>query len=137
MLNSAEELSGGVPFQQQISWNTYLALAASLLTLAYLAILKACFNTYHLPRAIREERSRNKLESAYKSLFERREEVLYHINWTKSRGTSSEEREELARLADKVKELDRQIDEVEEKIVAAYNEQGVAPRSWVKTDKGD
>ena len=135
-LPSADELSGdaSVPLYMKVTWTQYLLLFVSILTLMYLALLKACFNTYSTPRAIREEKQRVALEDAYHALFARREEMLYHINWTKSRGESKAETDELRRFAEKLKEIDELITTMENKIVETYNEQGVAPRSWVKKD---
>lgn len=134
----ADELHGSgdvaVPLYAQVSLQSYLMLAASVVTLVYLLTLKACFNTYHLPRAIREERQRVALEDEYKNLFSRREEVLYHINWTKQSGSSSAEADELKHLGQKLRDIDEQITAMEKKIVDTYNAQGVAPSSWVKKE---
>lgn len=100
---------------------TYFFAVVFTILLAYFSILKAYTNTYHLPRAIREERSRNKLEDLYDVLFDRRGECSYHFEWAKTRS----DRPQMEALASKIQELDCEIDLVENNIVKMYQLHGV------------
>jgi len=99
----------------------WLSFAIFSTVIVYFGVLKMYTNTFHLPRAIREERSRRKLEDLYNALYERREDYVYHYNWAKQRGDSGQ----MKGLEEKVKDCDKELDEVEEKVKKMYKEHGV------------
>ena len=103
---------------------TYIFAAIFTLLLIYFAVLKAYTNTYNLPRAVREQKARRKLEDLCNLLYERREESLYHYNWAKQRNDNAS----MEGMEGKITDLDKEIDAVEARCEKLYQAHGVSFR---------
>lgn len=52
----------------------------------YFAVLKYCFGTFRLRTAVKDYKENSKFKSDYLAMFTTRDNLLYHISWSKSRG---------------------------------------------------
>ncbi|CAM9630610.1 unnamed protein product [Chrysoparadoxa australica] len=81
--------------QQPVSLDPHLpilAWGAVVLLGVWLVLLKWCFGTWSLPKALKQHRERTKAQAAYDIAFSRREELLFHLGWAKNSGDASEVR---------------------------------------------
>jgi hypothetical protein len=79
-------------------------LAGSLLVLFYFSTLKLCFGTYNVITAVSNFKENKKIRERYLRLFATREQLMYHISWSKSRGEGQEARKMMESL-DKVDQV--------------------------------
>lgn len=56
----------------------------------YLFVMKTLFDSYSLPYVISSYKKNKKVNEKYHSLFSTRENLLFHISWSKSRGDFEE-----------------------------------------------
>ena len=75
------------------------------LALTYLGVMKLIFGTFSLNRAVEDYKHSRRQEGLYRSLFEKRESIVFHMDWAKSRGEQKD-----------VKKLQEQLQAVEEEM---------------------
>lgn len=81
----------------------YGTIGLSALIALYLYTLKYCFGTFSLRKASVQYKKNEEIKKNYANLFTTRDNIMYHIAWTKSRG----EPEEAKRLMRQLQEVDK------------------------------
>lgn len=79
--------------------------AVGLFVLFYMSSMKMCFGTYFLRTAVSNYKSNKVIRKRYYELFASRDNLLYHIAWSKTRGELEEAKNLMLQLekVDKVK----------------------------------
>ncbi|KAJ1433853.1 hypothetical protein B484DRAFT_417666 [Ochromonadaceae sp. CCMP2298] len=89
--------------------HTFSIIAGTLLVVFYFSTLKLCFGTYNVVRAVSNFKQNKLTRERYLRLFTTRDQLMYHISWSKSRG----EGQEAKRMMESLDKVDQQIDEIE------------------------
>lgn len=84
---------------------TYMfRIAAVVLFVAfYMSAMKMCFGTYYLRSAFSNYKANKVIRKRYYELFASRDNLLYHISWSKTRG----ELEEAKNLMKQLENVDK------------------------------
>lgn len=64
----------------------------SVLVLVYLVVLKGIFGSFSLQYVMKEYNERQDVTNRYYDLFTARNNLMYHIGWSKARGEIEERR---------------------------------------------
>lgn len=80
--------------------------AVGLFVLFYMSSMKMCFGTYFLRTAVSNYKSNKVIRKRYYELFASRDNLLYHIAWSKTRGELEEAKNLMLQLekVDKVRQ---------------------------------
>lgn len=79
--------------------------AVGLFVAFYLSAMKMCFGTYYLRSAFTNYKANKVIRKRYYELFASRDNLLYHISWSKTRG----ELEEAKNLMKQLENVDKVI----------------------------
>ena len=82
------------------------------LLLTYLGVMKMVFGTFSLSHAVADYKHHRRQEDVYQQLYDKRESLLFHMDWAKSRG----EKKEANKLA-------QEVNKVEEEMAAFLNKE--------------
>ena len=93
----------------ELSFHQLLAVAVVVLILLFFASLKLLFGSFNIWTVISEHNSKSAYTKAYLSLFDQRNELLYHIG----RCDAREDHKEKNILLNELEALDTRIDKLE------------------------
>lgn len=87
--------------QNKVSYDYTNIIYASVfvMVVVYLVVLKYCFGTFRLRTAVKDYKENSKIRNDYLAMFTTRDNLLYHISWSKSRGDFEQAKSLLAELA--------------------------------------
>ncbi|CAM9975758.1 unnamed protein product [Discosporangium mesarthrocarpum] len=89
-----------------------LCLALATLVIVYFTLLWTCWGTLSLATVTRRYKEQRELERHYDGVFQRRDDLLYHIGAAQQRG----EHVEANLLTEQLNRVDEELDVLEEKI---------------------
>ena len=78
--------------------NSFHIYAIVLFIFFYLSIMKVVFNTYSITTAYSNYQANSKIRKRYYDLFTTRDNLLYHISWSKSRNEYDEAKNMMLQL---------------------------------------
>lgn len=81
----------------------YGTIALSGIIALYLFVLNYCFGTFSLRKATEQYKRNVDIKKQYTDLFSTRDNIMFHIGWTKSRG----EMEDAKRLMRQLRDVDQ------------------------------
>mmetsp|Transcript_15768 Transcript_15768/g.15917 ORF Transcript_15768/g.15917 Transcript_15768/m.15917 type:complete len:110 (+) Transcript_15768:246-575(+) len=80
-----------------------------LLGICFFLFLKWQFGTYSVTEVLNKLEEKSNLEKKYDLKFQKRDNLLYHISWAKSRG----DLDDAVAMSKDLEELDKEIDIIE------------------------
>lgn len=81
--------------------------AVGLFVVFYMSSMKLCFGTYFLRTAVSNYKANKVIRKRYYELFGARDNLLFHISWSKTRGELEEAKNLMSQLekVDKVRRI--------------------------------
>ncbi|KAG5176987.1 hypothetical protein JKP88DRAFT_350935 [Tribonema minus] len=77
-----------------------------VLAVVYLLLLWQCWGTLNPRAAARRHKERRALQASYDEAFQRRDDLLYHLDWARQRGEKAEVKNLQGQLEGMLEELD-------------------------------
>lgn len=86
-------------------YSQVLMTGLGVLVIVYIVLLCWCYGTLNISKVSKIHRARRDLEAEYDRAFQRKEDLLFHLDWARQRGDRETAKQMEEQMPDLVKDL--------------------------------